>query len=180
MDFQSKMPIVIRELDPETITGEHIEEVIRLSHGEAMVPITQSTIFKHHLAHLALYEEPNQRTQFAGYAAVTHVYSPHVVEIGALMVNENFRGQGIAQELVRHVKKRAHTVWPDAQLLAFTNQVSRSLFTQLGGEQIADPSALPAAVWKICEACTSYERCVVQLGQQCCGRVFDLTAISEY
>lgn len=169
-------------IELESQYGQHesyIDQVIELSATESMVPITHDTITKHHLGHLAIIEGSGDPV-FVGYAAITHVYSAYSVELGGLIVKPDFRGEGIASELVSRVHARAIQTWPEATVIAFSNNVSRVLFDKLGGAQINDPDILPSRVWKVCESCVNYQACVVEQGQRCCGRIFDITDIEGH
>lgn len=171
------MRLETRPFDPsDPRNQQHLPRIIELSHEEAMIPITDESIQGHRLARIMV-DLDSLTERFAGYAAITQVYSPGVVELGALVTDEGYRGRGVASRLVREVRREAHEAWGGAQILTFTNEASKQVFAKLGGLVVESPDSLPAEVWKVCRDCTSYERCVVQLGQQCCGRVLDITEI---
>ena len=126
---------------------QHIPSIIELSHEEDMIPITEETIARHHLARVMV-DRDGDIEKFAGYAAITHIYSKDVVELGALVTSENYRGLGVASTLVKEVKAAAHETWESAQILAFTNNASKTVFAKLGGLVVENPDiVLPAQLF---------------------------------
>lgn len=153
---------------------DHVERIIRWSVRESMVPINPDTIQKHQLAHVARVED-----RLAGYGAVTHIYSGNVIELGGLVVGERFRGMGIASGLVETIVASAREELKPEMILAWSNPTSATLFSRLGGKQVADAQTLPAEVWKLCHTCRYYDEYVEEMGKICCGRVFDVTHVNE-
>lgn len=174
-DLQGDVDIV--SFDPTLDRNEElINRIVSLSTKESMIPVTKDTIQRHHLGHIALLRT-NEDTIFAGYGAITHVYSSAAVEFGALLVDPAFRGHGIASRILAKVHEAATEAWPQAEIFAFSNPTSRSIFEKNGGLPITNPDAMPPEVWKVCEACVNYQECVVELGKRCCGRIFDITEV---
>src|SRR5574343_587226 len=97
----------------------YVKEVMDVSRDESMIPITDSSIRDHHLPTMAL-TPVEGHIEFAGYAAITQVYSDRVVELGGLVVNSKFSGRGVAQRLVRRVIARALEELSPEMILAFS------------------------------------------------------------
>lgn len=173
--------VEIVQFNPRAVEAtEEVAQIIEISARESMVPITSDSIRFHHLSQVARVTDARGQEQFAGYGAITHIYSPDTLEIGGLLVPYAYRGMGIASALVRRLVTITHEVFEPSRILAFTNQASSSIFEKMGGEQIADPDMLPAEVYKVCHACVNYQEQVVRLGNRCCGRIFDITNIDTH
>ncbi len=151
------------------------QDIIALSAQESMVPITEDSLRRHHVGVVAVRDSG----EFAGYTAVTHVYSQHTVELGGLLVPPELRGRGIAQSLVHSVVERAHQEMEVDMILAFSNQDSANIFRKLGGRVVPNPEILPSEVWKVCHSCRFFEEAVIKGGENCCGRVYDITDINH-
>lgn len=137
-----------------------------------MIPLDPRKIVHHRLGVLGFLDG-----ELAGYAAVTEVYSPSVVEVGGLVVNPDMRRRGVGSALIRRVINQAREWLAPDQVFAFANEKSKPLFEQLGGVLVTDVmNDLPDEVWKLCNVCPRYqEACAV--GKQCCDRVLDITGI---
>jgi N-acetylglutamate synthase-like GNAT family acetyltransferase len=153
---------------------ETIERIVRWSSREMMVPITMDSIQRHHLSMVAT---DTGLDKVVGYGAITEIYSRNVVELGGLIIDSSYRGQGVASGIVRRLVDKALDVFNPAQILAFSNGTSANLFSKMGGVQIEDAGLLSAEVWKMCHLCRNYDEQVLTLGKVCCGRVYDLREI---
>lgn len=176
--------------DPEIVYGPldaadpaneaHIEAVVRWSTSESMIPINTFSIQRYRFPNAAFADNTQTgEREIAGYAAITHIYSRRVIELGGLVINPKYRGLGIASELVKKTATEAREHLEPEQILAFSNHSSGGLFSKLGGERIEDADTLPPEVWKACHVCRFYEKEVIRCGKICCGRVFDITRIEE-
>lgn len=165
--------------DPENDGDVH--QLIRWTSNEGMIPLNEASIARHALA-TAAYAK-NQPVygarQLAGYAAITQIYDRHIIEVGGLVVSPLYRRYGLASRLVSKVVERALSEISPEQILAFSNPDSAKLFEKLGGTQIEDATTLPNSVWKLCLSCRFYDEKVINEGQKCCGRVFDITEIGS-
>lgn len=73
------------------------------------------------------------------------------VEVGALVVNQEQRNQGIGSKTILEAINLAHELFPDANIFALTeNPISKHVFEKLGGVQISK-TQLPDEVWSLCQ-----------------------------
>lgn len=173
--FQTDVAIV-DDFDPiEPRYRQAVDDIVALSRGESMVAISHQSIRSHHVPVAAF-----MGGELAGYGAVTHIYSPYVVEVGGLLVPERFRREGIATQVLRRVVGLAQAHLTPDMIISFGNSESSELFCKVGAKVLEHPAAqLPPEVWKVCETCRFYEAEVLEKGRLCCGRVFDVTGINE-
>lgn len=117
--------------------------------------------------------------QIASYAAVTEVYSGHVIEVGGLVVNPELRKRQVGTRTIAHVMNRIVVDLGSApsMILAFANDKSKPLFEKLGGEVVEDVAGLPSEVWKQCYNCPRLEEARA-MGKNCCDRVLNITSIA--
>lgn len=157
-------------------TRAPIESVVRLADwsvesGE-MIPLTYSRILRHRIGLLGFLDG-----NLAGYAAVTEVYSPSVIEVGGLVVNPDMRRRGIGTAMITQIMAEAREWLGPDQVFAFANNKSKPLFEAMGGVLVEDVmNDLPDEVWKLCDRCPRFEEACA-IGKQCCDRVLDITNI---
>lgn len=173
---RSGIEVEVRDIADITQHDQYRSEIARWSDEESMIPITFDSITRHHLATVAL-AHTTEGIRLAGYGAITQIYSKHIIELGGLIVNSDFRGMKVAQQVVKRVVSRANDELDPDMILAFSNKNSASIFQKLGGEVIADATTLPTEVWKLCINCRNYQEAVIECGMDCCGRVYDITRI---
>lgn len=154
---------------------EAINQIVRWSTRESMVAIGALSIHTHSFAKAAYTSNDNE---LVGYAAITHIYSPDVMELGGLMVSSAVRGRGVGSLLTKAVVEHAKEIMDPHQIIAFSNTDSAPIFKKLGGDQIEDAASLPDEVWKICHTCRFYEEALEE-NKACCGRVYDITNIVD-
>lgn len=83
-------------------------------------------------------------------------WTPHVVEIGGLIVKPEERRQGLGSSLALKAVKLAREKFPQATIFCLAeNEISQSLFKKLGG-RIFSKESLPNLVWSICPDCSHY------------------------
>lgn len=167
--------------DRMALFNDSKETIYELSQHNSMIPINEESIDSHNLRTLALgVDQQLGVTRFAGYAAITLVYSSEVIELGGLVIDPSFRGRGIAGKLTRNIIARAGEMWPNAEIIAFANEKSGRVFNRLGAHRIEDPeNELMPEVWKTCSLCTGFKEYVTEMGERCCRRVYDLSEIGE-
>ncbi len=162
--------------NPELVPD--IEQIVRWSTRESMVSISKNSIGGHQMG-VAAYASGTRLdgNVLAGYGAITNIYSRNVVELGGLVTNPRIRGLGVGSHLVKRLVQRVREELTAEQILAFSNYSSATLFAKLGGIQIENANeSLPPEVWKLCHLCRFYDD-AQSIGDQCCGRVFDITNI---
>lgn len=161
----------------EPANAEYVNTIIDWSSRESMVPITRELIAKHDFQYVAFAADNDRQTpKLAGYCAITTKYTSSIVELGGLVVAEEYRGLGVGSNLTRLVVAEALSKMRSIELIiAFSNKHSAKTFLRLGGERIADANSLPDGVWKKCSGCRFKPGEDQVTADTCCGRVFDIT-----
>lgn len=95
--------------------------------------------------------------EVVGYCAMTQEYkkedgdSSTVHEIGSLIVDPNYRGEGIAHKLVSAMTDYLLSLGAN-QIIAFCNPDSEAIFIDSGYE-IQNPNNFPGAIFEPCAQC---------------------------
>ncbi len=91
----------------------------------------------------------------AGHMAFTEEYPDGSLEVGAVVVNKEFRGNGAADEMMSQLLKLGEKTIPDfskRKILALANEASYKMFLRTGYRD-AEREELHEDVWKLCENC---------------------------
>ncbi len=102
-----------------------------------------------------------------GFGAITFHWPNNFMEVGAVVVKEEKRGNGLGHKIVQDLIELAKTKYPDAKLFALCNDNSIKLFLDNNGEIINNPNDLPDEVWKECQNCPKFMLAKSQ-GKLCC------------
>jgi len=102
-----------------------------------------------------------------GFAAVTFEWPGGWKELGGLVVNPDFRQQGVGHLVVVKQTEMAKAKFPDGKLFALCNKDSLKILLSLGAEIIDDPNLLPKEVWKECIECPNFQKAKLE-GKLCC------------
>jgi N-acetylglutamate synthase-like GNAT family acetyltransferase len=102
-----------------------------------------------------------------GFAAVTFEWPGGWKELGGLVVNPDFRQQGVGHKVVAKQIEMAKAKFPDGKLFALCNKDSLKILSSLGAEVIEDPKLLPNEVWGACLECPNFQKAKVE-GKLCC------------
>ncbi len=101
-----------------------------------------------------------------GFAAVTFSWGGWK-EIGGLVVDKEYRQQGLGHSLVAEIIKAAQENYPDSNLFALCNEKSLKLFLDNGAKIITEPDMLPAEVFGECISCPMFSDTKAK-GKLCC------------
>ncbi|STP13044.1 GNAT family acetyltransferase [Helicobacter mustelae] len=90
-----------------------------------------------------------------GFCAL-HIYTPRLAEIRSLVVAQDYRNQGIAQELVaRNIAEGKSLGIQDFLVLTYRP----NLFKRMGFEEIAKEKIPYQKIWMDCVACKHFPTC---------------------
>jgi N-acetylglutamate synthase-like GNAT family acetyltransferase len=111
-----------------------------------------------------------QTNQLYAHAAIKWISNLNpVLEIGTVVANPEFKGQGWGLKAVSLVIKLAKEKYPGYQFFAFCNFESLGLFKKLGWIE-AEKSDLPDEVWEGCNKCPNKNKALAA-GKLCCDTV---------
>lgn len=102
-----------------------------------------------------------------GFAAVTFEWPGGWKELGGLVVNPDFRQQGVGHLVVAKQIEMAKEKFPDGTLFALCNEDSLKILLSLGAEKIEDSELLPKEVWGACLECPNFQKARAE-GKLCC------------
>jgi N-acetylglutamate synthase-like GNAT family acetyltransferase len=136
------------------------------SQAESMLPKKPEEIANFITAGKAVFLTSEQGSLMA-FGAISFEWPNNWKELGAVVVNPEFRKQGWGHQVVLALIALAKKEYPEAKLFALCNTLSLPLFLKAGGEIITDSSILPSEVWGACADCPMVFQ-VRQSGSLCC------------
>jgi N-acetylglutamate synthase-like GNAT family acetyltransferase len=101
------------------------------------------------------------------HAAITFFWPNLWTELGAVVVNPEYRGKGWGSIVVWALLGMAEIKFPDYRLFALCNKHSLNLFLRNGGKIITDSDLLPKEVWGECGNCPNFQKAKSE-GKLCC------------
>lgn len=109
--------------------------------------------------------------QAVGYNAATVEFPGNVLETGAMIVNPDYRGHGMAKKIKDELFRQLAALYPNHRLITFANANSELLNRHCGFRD-AIRSEIPDEALALCvEDCSSYQRAVVESGRLCCDTI---------
>lgn len=150
----------VHALSPSELP-EGMAELIAISRQPEvqMLELTEEDV-AHHARRWGAFM-PDQNGKLVGYIAETRSYrGGTIIEIGGLVVHQDYRGNGIARALISAAT--ADTLeYPDVQPIAFCNGLSTPLF-QAEEYKLAHSGCIPAEAYDFCADCRkkpTYKKC---------------------
>lgn len=108
-----------------------------------------------------------RETSPIAFGAVTFDWPGEWKELGAIVVDKNYRQKGIGHRVVGNLIKAAKYKYPYSNLFALCNEKSLKLFLDHGAEIITEPGILPPEVFGECANCPKFQE-TKNLGKLCC------------
>jgi N-acetylglutamate synthase-like GNAT family acetyltransferase len=102
-----------------------------------------------------------------GFGAVTYEWPNKCIEVGAVVVDKKYRGQGYGHAIVKGLIGVAKAEYPESTIFALCNEKSLNLFLDNGAKIITDPGILPEEVFGECVKCPKFQEAKAQ-GKLCC------------
>jgi amino-acid N-acetyltransferase len=122
-----------------------------MADSQTMLPKTPAQLhdfFAHGRSVILAYQDTT-----LAHAAISFLWPDNWAELGAVVVNPDFRGHGLGHLVVSALLWLAGEQFPDQKLFALCNKYSLKAFLHNGGQKITDPNLLPQEVWGECIHC---------------------------
>jgi len=94
--------------------------------------------------------------QLVGYTAL-HIHSPRLAEIRSLIVDEDYRGEGIGRQMVEYTLNEAKELGVAEDVLVLT--YLPAFFEKLGFKEINKESIPEHKIWADCIKCIHFPVC---------------------
>ncbi len=103
-----------------------------------------------------------------GYNGATFEYPGKVFEVGGMIVNPEYRGQGYGTKIKSALVDALRQLYPEYRLITLANRYSLHVNKSCGFRE-ATRTELPPEALDLCRTtCSSYQEAVVKGGRICC------------
>jgi predicted GNAT family N-acyltransferase len=108
--------------------------------------------------------------EMLAHGAITFVFEDQkMLEIGAIIVDKNFRGKGLGKIVTSEVVALANSNFPDYVKIALCNENSLPMFLKMGAVEVnySDLGVDPGVFLSECVNCPRYANAIAHQ-KQCC------------